>query len=65
MTDEDLLTEMDVTLAMVRMHWYSLGKAIHQRDWSEVDDVFRRMGIKLGEHAESIDWTLEASSEGG
>lgn len=64
MTDEELLDELDATLAMVRMHWYALGKAIHQRDWNEVDDVFRRMGVKLGERAEAVDWTLDEASEG-
>ena len=64
MTDEDRLDRMEATMGLVKAHWFALGAAIHQRDWSEVQDVFRRMGLKLGETPDTIDWSVEQSSEG-
>jgi hypothetical protein len=64
MTDADRLDQLETELAMIKAHWFALGTAIHQRDWSEVQDVFRRMGSRLGESAERIDWSFEVGSEG-
>lgn len=64
MTDEERLDQMDITMALIKAHWFALGTAIHQRDWSEVQDVFRRMGRKLGETPDTIDWSVEQTSEG-
>lgn len=64
MTDEERLDQMDIKMAIIKAHWFALGTAIDQRDWSEVQDVFRRMGVKLGETPDTIDWSVEQTSEG-
>lgn len=64
MTDADRLDQLERELALIKAHWFALGTAIHLRDWGEVQDVFRRMGAKLGESADRIDWSFRVGSEG-
>lgn len=64
MTDEDRLDQMEATIGLIKAHWFALGTAIHQRDWSEVQDVFSRMGVRLGERPDIIDWSFVQNSEG-
>ncbi|MBI5165273.1 MAG: hypothetical protein HY985_15385 [Magnetospirillum sp.] len=63
MSDKDLLDKLEVDLALIKAQWFLLGTAIHHRSWAEVGEVFRRMGARLGESAETIDWSLDEGGE--